>query len=160
MDHRCRQPFRSRELSHHGIIGQRWGVRRTPEELGYTRTTNNDTIKKENVIGRNVKFKFAQMPIDEYLEACRLWDEFDEIDISRGEKEYVYEELDNNLSDLKRQRCIVDSEIGNYKYTAINKGHNQYKIINRELIDKPKDLFDEIFTEVVGSDWRKYDDGK
>lgn len=25
------------ELYHHGIKGQRWGVRRTPEQLGYNK---------------------------------------------------------------------------------------------------------------------------
>lgn len=42
-------------MYHHGILGQRWGVRRTPEELG-----------------RHVRFKQSKMSIDEYKHACDL----------------------------------------------------------------------------------------
>lgn len=33
------------ELYHHGILGMRWGVRRTPEQLGH-RTNNSQVVRK------------------------------------------------------------------------------------------------------------------
>lgn len=143
-------------LFHYGIPGMRWGVRRTPEELGYARAGNNDTIGENNALGRNVHFKTAKMPVEEYVEACRRWNEFDEVDIPQSEKEYVYEELDNHLSEAERERHLVERAIGNYRYTALQKGHNQYKIIDKQLIDKPADVVDEVLTEMFGPDWRDY----
>lgn len=35
----------SLELEHHGIKGMKWGVRRTPEQLGHTRETELDRYK-------------------------------------------------------------------------------------------------------------------
>lgn len=35
------------ELYHHGIKGQKWGVRRTPEQLGHKRSREADELNKE-----------------------------------------------------------------------------------------------------------------
>lgn len=132
-------------LLHYGILGQKWGIRRTPEELG-----------------RKAIYKTGKMPIDEYARACELWQRLSEFPgLSGKEKERVYEELDNNLSDDERTYSIVSRRIDNYLYTAINKGHNQYKIIDRERKEPPStwsELLDDILSEVVGKDWRKYDE--
>lgn len=99
----------------------------------------------------------ANMPPEEYAIAKRLWYTVDEIDIPQSEREYVYEELDNNLSVEERESAIVTRDIGNYRYRAINLGHNQYKIYGKEPIEKYDDWMDEVMSEVIGPDWKKYD---
>lgn len=69
----------------------------------------------------------------------------------------MYEEFDNNLSAEEKEQCIVRRPIGNYQYTAINMGHNQYKIISKEPILETTGDFniDSILDEVFDFDWRK-----
>lgn len=102
------------------------------------------------------------MPPDEYARACSEWTKCPEFPGLTGrEKEHVYELFDNNLPDKDRTSAIVSKTFDNYLYTAINKGHNQYKIINKKRIGLAlnwDDTLDEILTEVVGKDWKKYDD--
>lgn len=119
-------------LVHHGVKGQHWGIRKDKKSYGNTRD------------------------IDDLWKSTR---EFP--GLSAREKEYVYEEFDNNLSKEEKAHDIVERRINNYLYTALNKGHNQYKIIDKELQESSSDwleTLDEILTEVIGKDWRKYDD--
>lgn len=39
-------PYREEQLQHHGIIGMRWGVRRTPEQLGHLSKKDEKWAKK------------------------------------------------------------------------------------------------------------------
>lgn len=132
------------ELYHHGIEGQRWGIRNGPPYPLKSPATKY--------------YKTANMPLGEYKRAVSAWNEYDELDIPRSEKEHVYEELDRWLSPEEKELAIVRRPIDRYNYTAINKGHNQYKIISRKLIDPPKtdDIVDEVLSEMFGSDWRDY----
>lgn len=154
------QRYRSK-LYHYGIKGMHWGVRRTPEELGYTSGYRSGTLKIKSMPRskdiNNIHFRTAKMPIEEYSRACDLWRKCRELNIPQREKEHVYEEFDYNLTDDEKERCLVYGEVNNYWYTAINKGHNQYKIINKKVIynDGSEDA---ILTEVIGPDWRDYDD--
>lgn len=36
------------ELYHHGILGQKWGIRRTPEELGHLTRKDQRWVKRKN----------------------------------------------------------------------------------------------------------------
>lgn len=47
------------ELYHHGIKGQRWGVRRTPEQLGYD--------KKDSSVTKRVKKDYNTMSDKEFM---------------------------------------------------------------------------------------------
>lgn len=127
------------DLKHYGVLGMHWGIRKDPK----------------------VYYKTGGLSKEAYVRSCDLWQKLDEFPGLTGkEKERVYEELDNNLSDFEKGLSIVKKHIDNYLYTAINKGHNQYKIIDRNRIEPPKtwdEWYDDIFTEVFGSDWRKYD---
>lgn len=55
--------------------------------------------------------------------------------ISKDEYGKVMHELNNNLTKEQRKKKRVTKEIGNYRYTVINKGFNEYKIIGKEKID-------------------------
>lgn len=57
-------------LKHHGIKGQKWGVRRTPEELGhknyYTKSNEDGTIHLEDIrIGKSVGAKRKTIFVEE-----------------------------------------------------------------------------------------------
>lgn len=112
-------------------------------------------IDAGKLLGRSVRYKFGGMPPEEYERAVELWERYNEVDISQREKERIYEELDNNLSDEERRMALVRRPIGNNYYTAVHKGHNQYKIIDKSLIYRPKDIVDEVLTEMFGEGWEK-----
>lgn len=124
-------------IMHYGKKGMHWGI-------------------------RNVYYKSGEMSQEEYIRACDLWNKTPEFPgLSRSEKEWVYENFDNNLSDEEKTFAIVSRPFDNYHYTAIHKGHNQYKIIDRERVEPPRnweEQLDDILTEVVGKDWRQYND--
>lgn len=43
------------ELYHHGIKGMRWGIRRTPEQLGHVRDINNNVRSISEETGKVIK---------------------------------------------------------------------------------------------------------
>lgn len=123
-------------IIHYGVLGMKWGIRKA-------------------------YFKTGNMSPDEYARACDLWRNTPEFPgLSNSEKEWVYENFDNNLTADEKSYAIVSRRFDNHEYTAINKGHNQYKIILRERKEGrnswEEDLA-EILEEVVGKDWRRYD---
>jgi len=70
----------------------------------------------------------------------------------------IYEELDNNLTEEERELAIVSKPIRNWTYTALHKGHNQYKIIRKSRIEGIyEEWLDEILSEIICDDWRKYE---
>lgn len=129
-------------LYHHGILGQRWGVRRTPEELS-----------------RHVHFRQSKMSIEEYKHACDLWRQFQELKNLPDPKNRVLSNFSTNLTADEKEQSIVHSAFNNHFYTAINKGNEQYKIVKcKRILGAPVDWLDEILSEVIGDDWRDYDD--
>lgn len=139
--------MKNNTLSHHGIDGQRWGVRNGPP---YPLSSSR------------IHYKTGDMEPAEYNLACSLWNKYREAGgLSIKEKEYVYEELDNNLTADEKTYAIVSRRIDDVLYTAINKGHNQYKIIKKQRLGGRStwdEMLDDILTAVVGKDWRDYDD--
>lgn len=109
---------------------------------------NEKEIDKRKQIANNTRFRTANMPEDEYWRAKYLWQNTAEIDLPQKEKEYVYEELDNNLTIEEKESCIVTRAIENKVYKAINRGHNQYKIIDVYMIE-PDDITDQIAMQVI-----------
>lgn len=48
------------ELAHHGIKGQKWGVRRTPEQLGRGRYAKRITRNLESISGKKSKQEYLR----------------------------------------------------------------------------------------------------
>ena len=133
---------RDATLYHHGILGQKWGVRRTPEELG-----------------RHVCFRQSKMSIEEYVHACDLWRRCSEVTKLPDTKSRVLSSFTNNLTADEKEQSIVHTYLNNHIYTAINKGNEQYKIVRYKKIQGVyTDWLDEVLSKVIGENWRDYDD--
>jgi len=145
------------------LVGKmREEVNKTYNKVQFTNADDSITINKEveNRPKQFVRARFAtgNMSPEEYARAVELWKRYPEVKgLTAAEKEHVYEELDNNLTAEEKSLCLVRRPIGDYWYKAINKGHNQYKIIDKTPIDPYEDIMDEIYSEAVGRDWKKYD---
>ena len=62
--------------------------------------------------------------------------------LPKDEYAYVMHELNTHLSEKDKQRKLVTKPIGNYYYTFLNKGFNDYIIIGkREIIPDVEDNF-------------------
>ena len=58
-----------------------------------------------------------------------MWNKVVELVLPQKEKEWVYQELDNNLSDKEKTSPMVCKPIGDYYYHAVNIGHNRYPLL-------------------------------
>ena len=118
-----------------------------------------DSIKKRIARGETfgsdlkIHFKTGEMDPDEYARASELWKCVKEIHIE--DRKHIVEEFDNWLTEDEKRQAIVRKAVDNYWYTAVNKGHNQYKFYMKTPIEP--DWMDEIMTEVIGPDWRRYE---
>ena len=56
------------------------------------------------------------------------------LELQKDEYSKVMHELNTNLTKAERKKRQVIKHIGNYKYTVINNGFNEYKIIKKERI--------------------------
>ena len=102
----------------------------------------------------NALLKTGGMPPDEYAYAKIMWNKVRELDLPQSEREHIYEELDNNLTREEKESAIVSRPIGNFRYTAVHIGHNQYKIYQKEPIKGIYDSwFDDVFYEEFGNDY-------
>ena len=97
--------------------------------------------------------KIGNLSPEEYARAVELWDTVKEIQIPN--REHIVEEFDNWLTAEEKSQAIVRHAVDNYWYTAVNKGHNQYKFYMMNPVDPS--WMDEIMTEVIGPDWRRYE---
>ena len=135
----------------HGLSFEKWKERENLSNQ-WNSTKDNATMKK--LFGNNVNLKTANMPKGEYVRAAELWKRIEELDLPQSEKEYVYEELDNNLTTEEKESALVNKAIGDYYYYAVNKGHNQYKIYKKEAIEPYTDIEDEVMSEIFGRGWK------
>ncbi len=70
----------------------------------------------------------------EYLSAIDNWKNHDQIILPKNEFAHVISELNSNMSDEERTHSVVSKPIGEYIYTFINKGFNDYVIIGKRPI--------------------------
>lgn len=100
--------------------------------------------------------RFAELPPDEYARAKELWDVLPEISMSGEERRMVFSNFNENLSNEERASSLVSMPIRDYRYYAVNKGFNEYKVYKKEAIDITYDnVVDEVLSEMFGRDWRK-----
>ena len=66
----------------------------------------------------------------------------------------ITEEFDNNLTAEEKSQAVVQRSIGNYTYTAVQLGHNQYKIYKKVPIEKRVNVVDDVLSEMFGENWR------
>ena len=115
-----------------------------------------DTIQERiSQLPRHVRFKTGDLSPDQYALAKDLWKKYEEQEIpyERG-KEALYEEFDNNLTDEEKGSCIIHRAVDGYKYTAIHLGHNEYKVIRVDPIDR--DPLEAEMRKLFGDDYDKY----
>ena len=125
-----------------------------------TNHLRGDMMKSQEVLEKGISkphFRTGSMTPEDYALAKEMWNKVIELDIPQKEKEWVYQELDNNLAAEEKISPIVCKPIGNYYYHAVNKGHNQYKIFKKDPIEPYTDWMDEVMSEIFGRNWRNFD---
>lgn len=131
-----------------GGTTEQWNKMRYNKELAAGMTLMKN-------IGKRARNKTANMSKEEYARAKEMWTKFKEVEMSPQEREYVYEELDNNLTIEEKENSLVNKAIGDYHYYAVNKGHNQYKIYKKVPIEPYDDIVDAVLSEMFGRDWKE-----
>ena len=116
---------------------------------------NQDTRREKDPF-KDSYSRFAELSPDEYARAKELWDVLPEISMSGEERRMVFSNFNENLSNEERASSLVSMPISDYRYYAVNKGFNEYKVYKKEAIDITYDnVVDEVLSEMFGRDWRK-----
>lgn len=130
----------------------------TPKEKINSMRRDNYSLEKHDINARRralYRMKTGSLSADEYARAVDIWKKV--VKLNLPEYNHIVEEFDNWLTAEERTKCIVSIEVDNYRYYAVTKGHNEYKIYKKEPVAPGIDWLDDVLTEVIGPDWRKYD---
>ena len=117
---------------------------------------SHDTIYRENKqLLSHARFKTGELSPEQYALAKDLWRKYKEQEIpyDRG-KEALFEEFDNNLSGEEKESCIIHKAVDGYKYTAIHLGHNEYKVIRVDPIER--DPLEAEMRKLFGDEYDNY----
>ena len=111
-----------RQLVHHGIVGMKWGVRRTPAQLGHKSKVTKSKKNDANPDYKNARKKSIQQMSDQELR----------IALNRLNMEEQYARM--NPSQIARGRKALVSALGTVgavsaEVGAIVKLHTQYNVI-------------------------------
>lgn len=145
--------IRKNELRHHGIEGQRWGIKNGPPyPLDHTRSS----IKK--TFGAHVRFKDSpELPREELYRARELARRNPEVDMPIGvTKSELISDMNTNLPDEQRSWGYINYPYGNYTFDVANFGFNDYHIFGWEPTEPTFGIVDEVLYEMFGPEWRKY----
>lgn len=136
-------------LMHHGILGQKWGVRNGPP---YPLNDGSYSKSLKNTFGNKVKFKYYEMPPSEIALAKKMNSKLKEVELPyKITKNHVNSIFENNLSDEAKSLALVSETDSNYRYDAINLGHGNYKVYNWDHLErKPRDVVDAVMLEMFG----------
>lgn len=110
---------------------EEWQAGKKAEEREKAHRTGTSSLTK----GTTAYNKTGSMSKDDYLFAKRAWEEVEEIRLPKQEYAQVISELNTHLSDEDRTQPLIHKEIGDYRYSAVNLGFNQYKIYKKDRID-------------------------
>ena len=92
---------------------------------------------QERLRNAKVKFKTGGMKPEEYAEyksELRAVKNYNQIYLEKDEYAMVISRLNTDLSQEDRKHAIITKAIGDYYYTIINRGFNDYTIIKKEMI--------------------------
>lgn len=152
---RCSLEYEGRKLSAYNSGGKAHSFRDLGEQEKIEKRKERADELNRTFFGGKVRFMTGGMDPKEYARAVELWDKVQEIKVPN--REHIVEEIDNWIAKLGERKCVVSHEVDNYRYYAVTKGHNEYKIYSMEPVTKGIDWLDDVLTEVIGKDWRKYD---
>lgn len=96
---------------------------------------NNPQVKEKKI---NARFKTGRMTLKEYEEYRRELESVGDVKpkkLPKAEYARVMSELNTHMSDEDRKHAIVHKAIGNFVYTIVNRGYNDYIITDKDLID-------------------------
>jgi hypothetical protein len=102
----------SKELYHHGILGQKWGVRRTPEQLA----------------------KLSECGIMNLQYFAKKTKSLKTVKVSKQEYAHVMSELVSNITDEQKTHTIIQKAIGNYMYSFENNFDDTYRLVKKKKI--------------------------
>ena len=117
----------------------------------WTRSEDADKIEERKRIGiidgkaaRDERINIARayaktgnMTTEEYLRYKNELEyvrNYEQIYLAKDEYAAVMHALDSNLSDEDRKHAMLTKSIGDYTYTIINRGYNDYTIVGRKKI--------------------------
>lgn len=112
------------------------GKRQNLHTKAWQDETKSGKMAKRILAGTNKKT--AGMTAKEYADyqkELQAVKNSEQILLPKKEYALVMSEINTNMSDEDRKHGVVTKAIGNYKYTFINKGFNDYTIIDKQLID-------------------------
>lgn len=129
-------------LEHYGVIGMKWGVRRTPEQLGYKRTPRHTGKKKPTKrVKQDAEFKRRALKMAEVGAAVAAaglatYGAYKLYDISVPKTIQVTKTI---------QKKIPYQAVTRYRHTRVANG----KIISRPVWETLTRTIDETVTETV-----------
>jgi hypothetical protein len=104
----------------------------------YTKQWNseeeNDKLNKRKLIGLQRTGKMTSKEYENYKRELSKVYSYEQIYLEKQEYAHVMSEINSNLSDEDMKHAIVSKPIGNYVYTFINKGFDNYVIIGKKEI--------------------------
>lgn len=141
-------------LNHHGTKGMHWGIKNGPP---YPLKRNSGSA---NLSSSKIHFKFPEMSEDNRRYANRLWNNNVGIKPEFNSTSSVLSMFTNTLSSDEKEEPIVRGFLGDYLYTGINRGYEDYKIISEERIERPagrpKGVVDDVLSSIFGWDWEDF----
>ena len=107
-------------------------------EAGQKKKTKVEPARREKNLLDNARLKTGSMTRGEYAEYKRELKHaeqlYEQIQLQRDEYAHIMSELNTNLSDEDRKHAVITKVIGDYEYTIINKGFNNYIFVERTKI--------------------------
>ncbi len=140
-------------LEHYGILGMKWGVRRTPEQLGHTRPTREER-KETRTLKRNAAAAIKNLKEKGETHAKAEWDVVNTQEDYRkaSKKMYLFkkdrlkaikeagERLSTALENAERPRSELNIAEDIYRDAAEKLLENNRKMIEKYGSDKIKEI--------------------